>query len=530
MSVLDHQRRMEALRYPPRDPLSIGIALITAAEAVGGVAIGFEAAALVGSVALGAAVVGANFALNSLLAPKVSGDQGLGGGINAPDVRGNIRQSAPSQQVVYGETRKGGAMFFFNDDTPPYLYMGFLISARRISEFTSVIIGDNVIPFPQGSNNTILAPVSAPGQFYVTASGTRLLACFRDGSASQSIDTLLHTYFTNLDSGFRQRGIATATFRCTYGDDRNDFERLWGQVSIPSPLVNVKGAPVYDPRDPTQDRNDETTWRYSNNASLVQADWLRQPYGVNFPADRIDWDAIAEAAEYDDELVGNADGTFSKRHTINGVVTLDQKPRTIMEAMLTANRGFVVQSRGRGWVASSKPRDAVATIHDGLIIGGFELRDDKAKRDTVNTVRVRIGASDREYQEIDGPVLQRDDLIAADGEQLDITVRLPFTTDHRAAQRLAKQYLEESRLPRALTCLVKVTAKTLKIEIGDCVNVYFRAPFTRANGTYTVDDFSILADFSGIQLSLTEYDASIASDWHPETDEQSFTLPALNLS
>lgn len=512
-----------------RDPLSVGIAVLSAAEAISGVAIGFEAAATVGSIVIGGAVLGANFALNSMLAQKPNNGD-FGGGINAPEVRGNIRQSAPAQRIIYGQTRVGGAVFFLNTDTPPYLYLGLLLSVRRISRILGLRIGENGIAFSSLSNNTIAQPNPFDGQYYISGGTSRLLCCFRDGSTSQPIDTLLHTYFPSLDTSFRQRGIATATFRFTYGADRNDFERMWGQVSVPSPLVNVQGAAVYDPRDATQSVDDETTWRYSNNAALVQADWLRQSYGVNFPADRIDWDRIATAADYDDELVGNADGTMSKRHTINGVVTLDQKPRTVMESLLTANRGFVVQSRGRGWVASSTPREATATIHDAIIIGGFELRDDKAKRDTVNTVRTRFGASDREYQEIDGPVLQRDDLITNDEEQLDITVRLPFTTDYRAAQRLAKQYLDESRLPRALTCLVKITSKTLKIEIGDCVNVDFAAPFTRANTTYTVEDYAILADFSGIQLSLTEYDASIASDWTPAEDEQPFTLPALTLS
>ncbi len=42
-------------------------------------------------------------------------------------------------------------------------------------------------------------------------------------------------------------------FRFQFGDDQDDFQRMWGTgVSIPNPLIDIDGAPVYDPRDPTQ--------------------------------------------------------------------------------------------------------------------------------------------------------------------------------------------------------------------------------------------------------------------------------------
>lgn len=663
-------------RPTPRDPLSIGIALISAAEAVTGIAIGFESAALVGSISLAVVATGANYALNRLLAPGTPQTP-----LNTPEVRGNIRQSAPAQRIIYGKTRAGGAVFFLDTDTPPYLYLGLLLSARRISGIDALYLGSNKLIFSSLPNNTIVSPLAIDGQFYISGATSRLSMCLRDGDPDQATDALIAANFTNIslglfpsatplgdmpdfggvtaafdgtvntsagktgtgsltgylgqdwgagvtrtvtrfrvlphqgaheqpfssssdrsvsfelqgsadnfvtpislctipaaiytsdgldvDSGittttayryhriimteangdagshtirigevefhgtageFRQRGIATATFQFNYGTDTNDFQRTWGQVPIPSPLFDIRGATIYDPRDPTQDRDDDTTWKYSDNAALVQADWLRQEYGVNFPVDRIDFDKVGTAANFDDELIGNADGTLSKRHTIDGVVQLNQRPSQVMEGLLSANRGFMVQSKGKGWIASSSPRDPVLTVDESLIVGGFELRDDRAKRDTVNIVRTRFASSDRDYQEIDGPVLTRSDLVTADDEQLDITIELPFTSDQRAAQRLAKQYLLESRLPRAMTVVVKLTRRTLELDLGDCVQVSLSAPFTRANTTYTVEDYAMLADFSGIQLALAEYDQTIANDWTPETDEQPFALPDVDLS
>lgn len=489
------------------------------------------------SVGTAALVSGASYALQKTLTDKkgvfTGGDVGVGG-INAPEVRGSIRQSAPSQRIVYGRTRIGGAVFFLDTETPPWLYLGLLLSSRRISAVRGLRISNNDITFlsTELANNTILTPFPAPDQVYVLAGVSRLFACFREGDVDQPIDALLDANFTNLSSDFRQRGIATATFKFKYGNDRTDFEAMWGQVGIPSPAIDVDGAAVYDPRDPTQDPDDEDTWLFSRNAALIQADWLRQPYGVNFPADRIDYDKVAEAANFDDETIVNDDGTSMKRHTIDGVVTLNQKPREVMEAMLTANRGFLVQSAGRGWIQSSNPRTPLITITDGMILGGFEFRDDKAKRDTFNKVTSRFSSSDREYQDIDGPILERADLITEDEEVLEGTVRIPFTSDHRAVQRLQKQYLEESRLPRALSCRIRLTALCDGDDIpvvGACV-VVDSVLFPRMNCEYTIEEIGYSEDFSSITLSLVEYDNMIPIDWDASTDEQPFTLPPVDLS
>ena len=64
---------------------------------------------------------------------------------------------------------------------------------------------------------------------------------------------------------------------------------------------------------------------------------------------------------------------------------------------------------GKIWIQSAKPRDPVATIHDGLIVGGFEFSAAGPKRDTLNNVATRFVANDREYQTVDGPLYRDTD-------------------------------------------------------------------------------------------------------------------------
>jgi hypothetical protein len=527
----------------PQEIIGTVIALASWAGA-GGLTIGGIG---IGTVVTGL-VIGASYAIQAINAPKQGSGIGSAAGINSPETRGNIQQSAPIERWVYGRVRAGGAVFFVDDSKPPYLYLGLLLSGRQISGIRGLHISTNDIQLSSFAFDTQIFPLPVDGQIYQKAGVNRLSMSFGAGTPGQLIDPILDADFPNLDSSFRQRGIARAVFKFKFGDDAADFEKMWGQgVSVPSPLIDIDGAPIYDPRDPTQfypsDWRDEAevaaamaTWKYRVNgkevgrtASLVQADWLGHPSGVNYPVDRIRWDEIARSADFDEEPVANKDGTSRPRSTIDGVVTLDQSPRTVMESMLTTNQGFLVQDRGRGWVQPSMPRTPVLTIDDDMLLGGFEFQDNRAKSDLINEVTARFSAADREYQDTDAPTLTRDDLIESDGEVLSKTIRLPFHSDHRAVQFTEKQYLETSRLRRSFTGPIKVKAIVDGLKAGACVRIWSKI-YTEMNALYDVVSTGFLDDFSGLPLSLRECGPNIPINWNPATDEQDFTLPALVVS
>lgn len=435
-------------------------------------------------------------------------------GINDPGIKGSVRQATPSQRVIYGFAKVGGAAFFIDDSVPPYLYLGLLISRRPITKILRTDIGENQATF-DGSGNVLNEPYRSGSTVYLRRS-------VRLGSDTQAADPLLLAEFPSLGSDFRQLGNATIAYEFNYGGSRENFETLWGQVSIPNPLVTVQGAPVYDPRDGSQDVDDPSTWQFSNNASLVQADFLRQPYGGRIPTDQMRWDEIADSANYDDELVGLKDGGFQKRYTIDGVITLDQDPSEIMLAMLAANRGFVTSDRGRIYVSSSKPRDPVMTITDKMLRGGFQFRGANAKENLVNIVRTRFTSSEREYSLADGPVLKRADLITLDQEELDAGLSLSFTGTHQMAQRLANEFLEVSRKGRYLTCTLD--RRALGLKAGHIVRIDSTL-YPQMNGTYEVQSTGFADNYSRIPVTMTEYDKSIPGSWDPATDEADFELP-----
>lgn len=535
-------KRVVRERVKRADPFSIGVTIITAFEAVSGYAVGFEAASAVGSIFLAGAAISASAALSLM---------GAGGAPESDlvtEIRLNNRIATPSKRIIYGRTRTGGDMFF-EAAVAPYLYHGFMYSSREIDGFERVDIGTDIISIfttsdslpvdqiitPQGKLDDTGTIVSTPDY------ATNLRISLRLGATDQLVDSIIDTDFPSLSpnadspevSNFRQRGISTGVFRYEWpGTTFDERQAMWGDGQAPNPFVIARGVKIYDPRDPTQDRDDDSTWKWSNNAALVQADYLRQSYGGRIDPDDIDWDRVREAANYDDELVGTTTaGEFIKRHTIDGVVTLNQPPNQVLQNMLSANRGFVCEQAGFVWVSSSKPQDSVLTIHDGLLTGGVDFQPFKAKRDQFNRIMSRFVASERNYQEADGPILNREDLQDTDGELLAATLTLPFTLDNRRVQRLQKAFLETSRIGRPL--VVQIDLKALAEARGPLLNsaVTFESElFSPANGTYRVQTVGFTEDYSSLELQLIRYDPSIETDWVPETDEKPFEVEDLDVA
>ncbi len=511
------------------EPISGIIGLTALIEgAIGGSSIAIGAGVITagqigGALFSAALAVGLSFA-SSLLAPKASG---LSSGVNTPDVRYSTRQAIPPKRVVFGAAQIGGALFFEQVKTP-YLYHGLLLNHGEISGVEKLWIGTNQVGLSDIVEGRALVPANVPnGPNYQG----RLVCSFRFGADGQAIDPLLAADFLNLSAEFRQRGIATAVFRYHYGANYNEFTALWGQVQRPNAYMLVRGVKVFDPRDPTQDLSDPATWKFTNNASLVLAYYLTQPWGGRIDAARIDWDKVKASADWDDGLVGVKAGGFVKRYTIDGVVTLNQSPAQIVPALLSANRGRLHQSGGKVWVASAYPKTPIATVYDAILAGGIEFRNSKPKRDLLNRLKVRFIAEDREYQLADGPLLDRADLQTADGEILEGTLELPFTLDHRRAQRIQKAFLEESRLGKTITARVDVIflAQCADDPIGNAVRVASDL-FPAANGIYRVESWGFADGFATVELALTEYDATIETDWDCSVDEQDFTLAPLDVS
>jgi hypothetical protein len=507
------------------EPISAAIAITSAilsTTVVGTITIGTIVANV--AIAVGLSLV------SSLLQPS-RGDNAAGfdagAQANSAETRYTVRQSIPFKRVIVGSAYVGFAVHF-EDFKAPYFTIGGLISEGPIAGVDKIWIGTNQLSFAALTADTVLTPIAVDGQ---PDYPSRVQVSFGLGADAQALDPIIGAEYTSIGATYRQRGIARFSARAHIGADQPEYVSLYGNNARPNFFLLARGVPAYDPRDPTQDIADEATWTWTNNASLIQIWYVTRDFGGRIPMAKIDWDKVAEAADYDDELVGVKGGGFIKRYTADGVITLNQRPYDVMLSLLSANRGMLLQAGGKVWVTSSKPKTPIATIHDGVLASGISYRDAKPKRDLINKLQVRFVATEQDYQTVDGPILVRSDLVASDGETLQGTLDLPFTLDHRRAQRLQKAFLDTARLGKNITCRVDITwlADLDDEPIGNAIT-FDSDLFSLSNGTYLCTSSGFADDFSAIELALTEYDRSIETDWDPATDEQDFTLASLDLT
>ncbi|TAK50231.1 MAG: hypothetical protein EPO23_03225 [Xanthobacteraceae bacterium] len=487
--------------------------------------------------------VGFSLALSAIsmaLAPRSAGS------VNSPDVKFNEKQSTPLKRIIYGRARVGGALFF-EECKPPYLYLGILIAYGEIDGIDGVYIGSNNVGLPYFTEGAEIIPQhqikQAASSQIVGGVATTVPATFdyHDyltvslgyGKAAQAIDPILAADFTSVSADFRQRGIARAVLKCRWGDNQDDYTRVWGQVQRPAPFLDARGIKLYDPRNSRHDIADPATWTFSNNAILVIANYLMADYGGRVDPSRVDWERVAAEADWADGLFVAKSGEALRRYTIDGVINLGQRPSDVLASMGSAvgavNRSCVIERGGRVWVAGRRPKPVVLTITDNLLCGGFKYRDARPKREKVNRVKTRFTASEREYQVVDGPTVDDDDLQALDGEILEATLSCPLTLDHRRVQRLADLYIGESRIGRALECRCDIRALALADDelIDGAVSVVSDL-FPKINGTYAVSEMTI--DLPFVDFKLQEYDASIETAWNAATDEQDFALSTVDVS
>lgn len=506
---------------PAHEPISTFIGLTAL---ISGLGVSTAVAGAIGGFLITATLSIGVSLVSSLLRPShgASIDNSISRADQIASVQVTERQSIPIKRVIVGSAYVGGALCF-EKVTPPKLTMGVLFNYGEIAGVDKLYIGTNPVAFSSIVPNTILTPIAVDGQPNYPA---RLRVSFRYGKMDQAVDPLVFANYPEVGADFRQAGNAVAFYEYNFGADQAEFISLWGQVSRPNAYVVARGVVCYDPRDPTQSRTDASTWKWTNNATLIQTWYLTRPFGGRISMDKIRWDKTAESADYDDTLIGCADGTMIKRHTIDGVITLNQQPFQVMQDLLTANRASLLDSGGMKWIQSSQPRTPIVTIHDRCIASGIKYQNARQKSDLINKLQVRFVSPDAEYQLVDGPVLDRTDLQSDDGEVLPATLALKYTQDHRRAQRLQKLFLLSSRLGRTIQVSTDLMPLVDAAEAGEeligAVVTFDSQLFSKFNGIYMVTAVGFADDGTTLSLALTEYCAALESEWNPEVDEQVF--------
>ncbi len=386
-----------------------------------------------------------------------------------------IREPVVPRDLVYGRTRKGGVIVFLHASGPAdqYLDLVVVLAAHRVKSIGAIYFEGEM---------ALNAAGAAQGRWAGKALVEKKL-----GAANQTAFAGLKAALPDKwTENHRLRGCAAIRLRLTY--DQDAFPG-----GIPNITVDLEGKDdIWDPR--TQSAG------YSENSALCLADYMANPtWGVGArigEADGIEEMSLIEAANICDEPVALAGGGTEPRYACNGVITLSEPPKTIIEGMLSAFAGRCAFSGGTWRLHAGAWRAPdLALTADHVREGGLTLATRVTMSSNFNAVRGQFVSPENDWQPDDFPAYASDVYLAEDGgEQKWRDISLPFTISAAMAQRLAKIELERAR--RQMTVRLSGKLSAWAATVGDVVTVSY-ARWGFASKPFEVQGMSLDLTASG---------------------------------
>lgn len=475
----------------PRDPVTVGAAILGANVGTTVIAFGITGQAIVGYLVTTAIT---SWAL-SALTPKPDFGAGTSSGVLV-----NAKDAAAAQEFVYGEIRKGGVITYYESSGTDnkYLHQIIVLAGHEVNSIGDIYVNDEV--------------ATLDGSGYVTSQSWNSKIFIRKftGGSSQNVKSTLDGIADfdgpSLPANFRGDGIACLYVRYEYNQDA--FPN-----GVPMITAKVQGKKVYDPRN--------STTAYSNNAALCIRDFITSSYGL--ADDSIDDTSFSAAAnECDEDVTLSGSGT-ENRYTINGVIRSNRNTGDVLQDLTTACAGTLFWGCGAWKLKVGVYTDPV-NANDPLTLddlrGPITLDTKVTMRDNFNAVSGTFVDEDQDYITVDYPQVVGTSFVAEDaGESVVLDLPLPYTTSSPMAQRLAKLTLFRGR--EQMTLNADFGLKAFEYEVGDIIEFSNERYFGTAN---PVKEFEVVGwrlaadqDAGDLRINLTLRETSSdAFNWNAE--------------
>lgn len=383
-----------------------------------------------------------------------------------------VREPVVPRDMVYGRARKGGVITFLHSSgaKDQFLHLVIVLAAHRVKSIGAIWFDGEMA-------------VSAGGNVQGRWAGKIALEK-RLGAADQTaFASLMANVPGKWTAAHRLASCAAIYLRLTYDPDAFPS-------GIPNISVDLEGKDdILDPRTGLRG--------YSENPALCLADYLAQSaYGVGAAlgaADGTDADCVIEAANICDEMVPLASGGSERRYSCNGVVSLAESPKTIIEGLLSAMAGRCAVQGGTWRIHAGAYRVPEVTLTaDDVRAGGLVLATRVSQSANFNAVRGQFVSPENDWQPDDFPAFASAVCLAEDGgERKWRDLSLPFTISAAMAQRLAKIELERAR--RQMTVKLAGKLAAWRAGVGETVMLSY------ARWGFEAKPFEV----QGVSLDLT---------------------------
>lgn len=472
----------------PRDPVTIGAAILGANVGTTAIVFGLTGQAIVGYIATSLVT---SWAMKAL-APKPPELSSFGGDTSSRGVLVNQKDPLSPHDFVYGQTRKGGAITYYETtgSDNKFLHQIIALAGHELEEIGDIYLNDEV--------------VTLDGSGFVTSQSWNSKIRIKKvlGTEDQAADPDLLAESNQITSAFRGRGVAYLYVRYEY--DQDAFPN-----GLPLVTAVVKGKRVYDPRTGTT--------AYSNNAALCVRDFITSAYGLS--DDQIDDTVFSAAANICDENVTLAGGGTEKKYTINGITRADINYGDVLGDMMTACAGSLFWGAGKWKLTVGDYTAPTKTLTLDDLRGPINLATRVNLRDQFNIVKGTFNDASERWIVTDYPEVKGNTFVTEDGgQETSLDLRLPYTTSSATAQRLAKLTLYRGREQMTFTADFGLNA--FDVEVGEIIAL------TNERYGWTEKEFEVVGwsfgagEAGALTVSLTLRETSeSAFDWTAEEIE-----------
>lgn len=472
---------------------------------------GFSLATVVGT----AAIVGVSIGLQYAFRPSAPG-------LPKPeDGSQGIKQAIPPRIRGYGTNRLAGYYMAYEatGEPPATSYDLLAFHSGRISEVRGFFLHDDVVhtvsDISTGGYSAVL-PEYADGR-YTTDTVFLEVAL---GSNSQTASVLLTSGIPDRwTSNHKGNGIAWLAMQCAGLSDPSAYTQCFPH-QLPLPSVIADCSPVWDPRDPAQLRNDESTWLYSQNPVIQLIDYLtREDGGLG-----LDYETAIEPnidlwiveADLCDELVDKDDGE-EPRYVSNGWFQFDNKPEDVIGGILSTCDGWLAES-GDGTLSIvvgvyREPTDPPLTEKH---IMGFSLSYGQADEQMINQIVINYTDPGQKYVSVQCDPWRDEESISASGVVRSQQLDLKWVQSVGQARRLADRAMQ--RLNPAMNGSFTTTLYGLRYLGKRWIPVQY--PFVSGLQDSVIEIQSVDIDLMNGRINWT---FNLVGDdieaYDPETDE-----------
>src|SRR3990167_7840336 len=478
-----------------------------------------------GATALWVGVAAVSYVTYSAIRSSRLKDSGEAAGPQTPQTA--VRGTLESRKIVYGETVVSGPIAYMNTvgQDNRNMYIVIALTGHEITSFQGYYLDDKFIPIADvddvttSGDGSVDADTTGHGFGPVDAAPV-LFIREHLGAAGQTVDTTLDAAFADITSNHRMRGCAYVVVIMLRLDGA---EEVWQNGAPGNISALIRGKKVYDPRlDSTFSGSWGTgsgahrlatpsTWAYSTCPPLCLADYLIDAdLGAGFDSARIDYNAVAIAADVCDANVAIPVATTQDRFTCNGVLMCSDNHRENIEKILSSMAGTLRYYGGLWRIRAGAYPTADFALNESHLVGPIKYKKQPEASERYNGVRGSYIDPLRQYKE--SQYLTVDDATTRanrdDGIALYKELDLPMTGSEYMAQRLAFRALEQCTQTGLLTFPTGYNG--LNIAPGDTGTVTlpelgFSSKVFRCIGLQHID-------MVGVELVLKEDDSAAYAD------------------